>query len=151
MARPVPYALKEKLRAGASETGGKKRLFTKWAKKDGSMKVCWNYKLTVNNCTDIDQYPLRFVHNIGYLARFVHLMPFSRFSWIEIPRSTWPHPQGVVPLQMATLWSLHCTTYFSKNYGSASAGCKAHSVPFRWLPRFRRIPRGTFRNSRGGF
>ena len=68
-ARPVPYALKEKvaqeLQRLEDEGIINKVSQSDWAapvvlvpKKDGSPRVCGDYKMTVNQCADVDQYRL---------------------------------------------------------------------------------------------
>ena len=73
--RPVPYALRlrvykalEKLEAaGIIEPAD----FSKWAapivpvvKRDGTIRVCWDYKLTVNQAAQVDAYPLTLVDSL---------------------------------------------------------------------------------------
>lgn len=129
IATPVSYALKEQCRARASETGAKRddlhselnwlgcpsgvgpqeRWFTESVLQLqlDSKQVHWYWPQPLPNKKDL----FTTLDQDNYLARFVYRMPFSRFSWIYILKGTWPHPQGVVPLQMAALWSLQCTTY----------------------------------------
>ena len=68
-ARPVPYALKEiveqELQRSEEEGIIYKVSQSDWAapvvsvlKKDGTLRVCGDYKMTVNQCADVDQYPL---------------------------------------------------------------------------------------------
>ena len=64
-ARPVPYALKEKVELQRLEDEG---IIYKVSdctapvvlvpKKDGLLRECGDYKMTVNQCADVDQYPL---------------------------------------------------------------------------------------------
>ena len=68
-ARPVPYALKEKVEQelqGLEDEGIIYKVSqSDWAApvvlvpcKDGSPRVCGDYKMAVNQCADVDQYPL---------------------------------------------------------------------------------------------
>ena len=68
-ARPVPCALKEKVEQELHRLEDEgiiyKVIQSDWAapvvlvpKKDGSLRVCGDYKVTVNQCADVDQYPL---------------------------------------------------------------------------------------------
>ena len=68
-ARPVPYALKEKVEQELQRLEDEGIIYklsqSDWAapvvlvpKKDGSLRVCGDYKMTVNKWADVDQYPL---------------------------------------------------------------------------------------------
>ena len=68
-ARPVPYALKDKVEQELQRLEDEGIIYkvnqSEWAapvvlvpKKDGSLRVCGDYKTTVNQCADVDQYPL---------------------------------------------------------------------------------------------
>ena len=67
--RPIPFALREtvaqELNRLESEGVLKKVEHSKWAapivpipKKDGKVRICGDYKVTINQAIDIDQYPL---------------------------------------------------------------------------------------------
>ena len=68
-ARPVPYALKEKVEQELQRLEDEGIIYkvsqSDWAapvvlvpKKDGSLRVCGDYKMTVNKWANVDQYPL---------------------------------------------------------------------------------------------
>ena len=68
-ARPVSYALKEKVKQELQRLEDEGIIYkvsqSDWTapvvlvpKKDGSLRVCGDYKMTVNQCADVDQYPL---------------------------------------------------------------------------------------------
>ena len=68
-ARPVPYALKEKVEQELQRLEDEGIIYkvsqSNWAapvvlvpKKDGSLRVCGGCKMTVNQCTDVDHYHL---------------------------------------------------------------------------------------------
>ena len=68
-ARPVPYALKEKVEQQLQRLEDKGIIYkvsqSDWAapvvlvpKKDGSLRMRGDYKMAVNQCADVDQYPL---------------------------------------------------------------------------------------------
>ena len=74
-ARPVPYALREKVEAELVrlEKSGviEKVQFSKWAapvvpilKRDGSICLCGDYKLTINRAAIVDPYPLPRIEDI---------------------------------------------------------------------------------------
>ena len=65
----VPFALKEGIEWELDQLEGigvlKKVSYSDWAapivpvpKKDGSVRICGDYKVTINPVLDIDQYPL---------------------------------------------------------------------------------------------
>ena len=68
-ARPVPYALKEKVEQELQRLEEEGIIYkvsqSDWAaplvsvpKKDGTLRVCGDYKMTVNQCANVDQHPL---------------------------------------------------------------------------------------------
>ena len=68
-ARPVPYALKDKVEQELQRLEEEGIIYkvnqSEWAapvvlvpKKDGSLRVCGDYKTTVNQSAEVDQYPL---------------------------------------------------------------------------------------------
>lgn len=64
-------------------------------KKDGTLRVCGDYKMTVNQCAGVDQYPLpnaedlfATLSGVKSLVRLIYHMPLSKLSWMTIPRST---------------------------------------------------------------
>ena len=68
-ARPVSYALKEKVKQELQRLEDEGIIYkvsqSDWTapvvlvlKKDGSLRVCSDYKMTVNQCADVDQYSL---------------------------------------------------------------------------------------------
>ena len=74
-ARPVPYALREKVEAELVrlEKSGviEKVQFSEWAapvvpilKCDGSIRLCGDYKLTINRAAIVDPYPLPRIEDI---------------------------------------------------------------------------------------
>jgi len=88
--------------------------------------------MTVNQCADVDHYPLPNTEDL-----FATLAGGQVFSKIDLSRAYQQleldedsqkyltiSTQGFVPLQTTSVWSLQCASYFSKDYGSASAGVK---------------------------
>ena len=74
-ARTVPYALQEKVERELQRLDDKGVIYkvsgSDWAapvalvpKKDGSLRVCGDYKTTVNPCADVDQYPLPIIEDL---------------------------------------------------------------------------------------
>ena len=55
-------------------------------KKDGTLRVCGDYKMTVNRCADVDQYPLPNAEDL--FAMFSGGKIFSKLSWMTMPRNT---------------------------------------------------------------
>ena len=65
----MPYALKEKVEQELQRLEEEGIIYKvsqgDWTapvlsvpKEDGTLRVCGNYKMTVNQCADVDQYPL---------------------------------------------------------------------------------------------
>ena len=66
-ARPIPYALKEKMEQELQRLEDEGIIYkvsdlatpvVLVPKKDGSLRECGDYKMTVNHCADVDQYSL---------------------------------------------------------------------------------------------
>ena len=64
-------------------------------KKDGTLRVCGDYKMKVNQCADVDQYSLPNAEDLfatlfrgKSLARLIYHMPISKLSGMTIPRNT---------------------------------------------------------------
>ena len=95
-ARPVPYALKEKVEQELQRLEDEgivcKVRQSDWAapvvlvlKKDGSLRVCGDYKMTVKQCADVHQYPLPNTEKVfatlageQVLAKLIYLTRISR-------------------------------------------------------------------------
>ena len=89
-ARPVPYALKEKVEQELQRLEDEGIIYkvsqSDWAapvvlvpKKDGSLRMCGDYKMTVKQCADVDQYPLPNTENF-----FATLAGGQVFSKIDL-------------------------------------------------------------------
>ena len=100
-------------------------------KKDGSLKVCGSYKMTVNKCADVIQYPLPNTEDLfATLAGVqvftkIHLShTYQQVEMVEdlLKYQTINTHKGLYRLQMAVIWSLQYTSFFKKDYGSAFAG-----------------------------
>ena len=89
-ARPIPYALKpkvnEELRRLQNEGTLTKVEWSEWAtpivpvpKKDGSVRLCGDYKVTVNPELQTEQYPLPRIENI-----FANIAGGQKFSKIDL-------------------------------------------------------------------
>ena len=74
-ARPVPYALKEKVEQELQRLEDEGIIYkvsqSDWAapvvlvpKKDSSLRICGVYKVSVNQCADVEQYPLPNTENL---------------------------------------------------------------------------------------
>ena len=73
--------------------------FSEWAapivpvlKKDGTVRICGDYKLTVNQASKVDSYPLPKIDDLfASLAggktfqNWIWLMPTSKFHWMTNP------------------------------------------------------------------
>ena len=87
--RPVPYALKgavEKELDRLEENGVVERVsHSDWAasivpvpKADGAVRICGDYKVTVNSALDVDQYPLP--HPADLMASLTGGQKFSKID-----------------------------------------------------------------------
>ena len=99
-ARLVPYALKDKVEQELQRLEEEGIIYkvnqSEWATpvvmvpmNDGSLRVCGDYKTTVNQSADVDQYPLPNADDLfatlagdGSLGSPVH-QPFSTVLWIN--------------------------------------------------------------------
>lgn len=90
IARPVPHALREKvdneLRRLESEGIIEPVQFSEWAtpvvpvlKQNGSIRLCVDYKLTVNKAAKLDPYPLPRIEDL-----FARLAGGTKFSKLDI-------------------------------------------------------------------
>ena len=74
--RPVPYSLVEKVKIEYDRLAQSDILYlvssSKWAKSDGSIRVCGDYK-AINECIEDDVYKLPNVQDIFELT----LIPFQ--------------------------------------------------------------------------
>ena len=102
-ARPVPYALRPKVEAQLDklEAAGIIRpvQFSQWAapivpvlKRDGSIRICGDYKVTVNLAAKTDTYPLPKIEDLfaslsGGQKLTLQVLT-SRFPWTSSQRST---------------------------------------------------------------
>eukprot|EP00731_Ephydatia_muelleri_P004047 Em0002g223a len=97
-ARTVPYALRKKVEAELDrlEKGGviEKVQFSAWAapivpilKRDGSLRICGDYKLTVNKAAIVDKYPLPRIEDI--LSSLGNAKVFSKLdlanAYLQLP------------------------------------------------------------------
>ena len=115
--RAVPYALKEKigkeldrlLKHGVIE----KINFSEWGapivpvmKKDGSVRICGDYKMTVNQASKAESYPLPKIDDL--LARWLVGRNFQNWTW-QMHTSRYP----LMRTQKSWLLSIHTKAYFS--------------------------------------
>lgn len=89
-ARSVPYALKEKVEKELDRLLENDILekveYSEWAtpivpipKKDGTVRICGDFKVTVNQVLDVDQYPLPKIEDI-----FANLSQGQHFSKLDL-------------------------------------------------------------------
>ncbi|XP_028403427.1 uncharacterized protein K02A2.6-like [Dendronephthya gigantea] len=88
--RPVPFALKDKIGEELNrleELGVLKKVeFSEWAtpivpvlKPDGSVRICGDYKVTINPCLDVQEYPMPTAEEL-----FTKLNGGEKFSKIDL-------------------------------------------------------------------
>ena len=105
-AGPVPYALKEKVEQELQRLEEEEIIYkmsqSDWAarvvsvpKKDGTLRVCGDYEMTVNRVLMLNNthYRMQKICSRRYLgvkslARLIYHMPISKLSWMTIPRNT---------------------------------------------------------------
>ena len=99
-ARPVPYALREKVERELDRLQANGVIepvqFSDWAapivpvvKKDGSVRICGDYKLTINQAAKTDTYPLPRIHDL-----FASLSGGTTFSKLDLA-----HAYQQIPLE----------------------------------------------------
>ena len=108
-------------------------------KKDGSLRVCGDYKMTENQRANVDQYPLPNTEDL-----FATLTGGQVFSKIDLSH-TYQQVELYEDSQKELTINTHKGLYrykrlpfgvssapaiLSKDYGSASAGGQVHSLPF---------------------
>ena len=102
-ARPVPYAIREKVGAQLDEMEGQgvisKVSHSKWvtpivciAKKDGNERICEDYRATANKAIEVDHYPFPTTDDL-----FARLQGGQKFSnWIyRVHMSRWRLHQSI--------------------------------------------------------
>ena len=139
-ARQVPHALQKKVDDELSrlELSGiiEPVQFSEWAapivpvlKPDGSVRICGDYKLTVNQAAKLDPYPLPRIEDL-----FARLAGGKRFTKLDIAHAyqqiplseesrnsvTIKHPKRAVPIQQVTLWCPFCTGYIPEGHGGSA-------------------------------
>ena len=103
--RPIPYALRSRvdqaLQKLVSEGTLESVQFSEWAapivpvvKRDGSIRVCGDYKLTINQVAQVDSYPLLLVQDI--FATLANGKSFSKLdlahAYQQLPLDTESRP-----------------------------------------------------------
>ena len=107
--------------------------FSEWAapivpvlKKDGTVRKCGDYKMTVNQAAKIDSYPLPKVNDL-----FASLAGGQTFSKLNLANAYLQMPldkatQKVLAINThkglyASIWSICSSCYFSKDNGNNSS------------------------------
>ena len=102
-ARRVPYALCSKVEAELDRLEKSKIIshvtFSKWAapivpvlKRDGTIRICGDYKLTVNQATKTDPYPLPRIDDL-----FASLSKGKSFTKLDLLKHTYKYPYLMKP------------------------------------------------------
>ena len=139
-AQQVPHALQEKVDDELSrlELSGiiEPVQFSEWAapivpvlKPNGSVRICGDYKLTVNQAAKLDPYPLPHIEDLfARLAGgkcFTKLdiaLAYQQIPLIEESRNsvTINTQKRAVPIQQVTLWCPFYTGYIPENHGGSA-------------------------------
>jgi len=136
--RPIPFALRgpveEELNRLEQEGILKKVMHSKWAapivpvpKKDGRVRICGDYKVTVKQAIDVDQYPLPRPTDL-----FATMAKGKKFSKLDLSQAyqqmqldeqsaqyvpNHQHSHGNVPVYSPSVWGGICASHFSKGHG----------------------------------
>ena len=111
-ARPVPYALREKVENGLNRLQADGIIehvqFAEWAapivpvlKPDGTAGICGDYKLTVNKAAKLDAYPITRIEDL-----FARLAGGKKFTKLDIA-----HAYQQIPLDEDSRSSVTINTY----------------------------------------
>ena len=84
-------------------------------KPDGSIRICGDYKLTINQAAKPDVYPLPRVEDL-----FATLAGGKFFSKLDLAQA-YQHTQRVVQIQSTTFWCYCCPFYISGDHGEPPA------------------------------
>ena len=149
-ARPVPYALKTKVEENLdkAEREGilKKVTKSKWAsptvapKADGNIRVCGDYKVTVNQSVKEDPYQLPNPENLfATLAGgkvFSKLDLSNAYQQLELTESSKElnnkYAEGSVPVSKIALWRYHSPCNLPVCCGPNSEWPRTCLLLYRW-------------------
>ena len=115
--------------------------FSDWAapvvpvtKADGSLRLCGDYKLTINKAAKLDSYPLPKIEDLfAKLAggkRFTKLDVAHAYQQIPLSEESKPYvtiTQGVVSIQSAPIWRSLCPSDFPTCHGKSTQGRSVNS------------------------
>ena len=143
-ARTVPHALKPKVELELKQlqqTGNIKQIeHSDWAapivpvvKKDGSVRICGDYRLTVNRAAKPDTYPLPRIDDI-----FASLSGGKTFSKLDLANAYQQIPLEQKSKQLVTIVITDCHLVFLQLLQSSSVqwrmSCRASQIPaFIWI------------------
>jgi len=137
--RPIPYAQMDKFRAEAqrlTDSGIWKPVqFSEWAspivlvnKPDGSLRICGDFKTTINKQIDVDQYPLptreSLLHTVRYGKIFFENRSKRCVSTNGVGRrcqevTSRQHTFGTFSIPTLTLWRCQCSSDVSEIFRAA--------------------------------
>ena len=145
-ARSVPFVLNETIEKELDRLEAKgileKVTHSEWAapvvpvpKAEGQIRLCGDYKVTINPVLEVDQYPLPKPDNI-----FATLATGKYFSKIDLTHayqqmklkedSRHLHSPRFVSVYPATIWCGLCTIDISKSHGYSATGiAEGHLLP----------------------
>ena len=136
-ARPVPYALRDKIEQGLKRLEKEGTIepvpFSEWAtpidpimKQDGTMRICGDYKLTVNKVLKLDAYLILKLDDLYYKlawgTTFTELDLGHAYEQMLVDPSNIycnnQHPQKYLQIQLPPLRRSISTWYLSANDGA---------------------------------
>ena len=104
--------------------------YSEWAvpivpvvKQDGSIRICGDFRVTINQVAERDMYPLPKVDDL--LATLAGGKTFSKldlshaYQQIRLSSSSseYQYQQGFVSVYLTALWDLSCAIYLPANHG----------------------------------
>ena len=129
-ARPVPFAIRDAVGVQLDKLEREKVANSSWAapivvvpKKDGSYRLCGDYKVTVNAAMDVDQYPLPKPEEI-----FTSLAGGQLFSATPSHGGIQgfhhhQYPSRPISVYSASIWYCICPSHFLKDCGFHTTRC----------------------------
>lgn len=107
-------------------------------KEDGSLRLCGDYRVMVNRCAKLEEYPLPQSHVEDLFAALAGGVTFTKLdlvnAYLQLALDEKSRvytiintPKGVVPVQQVAIWNLICPSYFSAYHREPVAGATTRS------------------------
>ena len=132
-AKPVAYAFRVKVNAELDRLQQEGIIepveFSEWAapivpviKSNGSLRICGDYKVTVNSASKLDKYPLPRIEGLcwkegRFTPNLFYQVPFNKFLWMKSPRSSQQLiPTRPIPVHSTPVWNILSTIDLSESW-----------------------------------